>query len=223
MNLIRATAFGLVAAIVCAAVWAAISYFLHFEIGWIAWGIGFVVGIATLGGAGGKGGPAVAGLAVFISILSIAGGKYADVHFAVAKYMRENGMTAEAPDELLHAYLADEIVSEHADAGEELAWPEGVNPAEAISEKDYPPGVWGEAVARWEAMSEDEHGAYRDRIESQRQSQLDTMAADIRTQAFKDSFSLWDLLWFGLAVATAFKIGMSNAEPARGAPAAPGA
>ncbi len=220
MNLIRATLLGLVAGALCAAVWAAISYFLHFEIGWIAWGIGFIVGIATLAGAGGRGGPMVAGLAVTLSVLSIAGGKYADAHFAVNKYMQENGMTAEAGDELLCSYIADDVVAEKINAGDAVTWPEGVDPTQVSQPSDYPPDVWAEASARWEAMSPDEQSDYRDTIESQRQTQLDIVAADVRAQAFKDSFSLFDLLWFGLAVLTAFKIGMTSPE-AGGAPDEP--
>ncbi len=40
-------AAGIVAGLVGAAIWMAIAHFANMEIGWIAWGIGFLVGISV--------------------------------------------------------------------------------------------------------------------------------------------------------------------------------
>ncbi len=52
-NLVMGTIYGLVAAVVGAAVWAGVTIATEYQIGWMAVGIGFLVGIAVR--AGGKG------------------------------------------------------------------------------------------------------------------------------------------------------------------------
>ncbi len=52
-NLVMGTIYGLIAALVGAAVWACVTIATEYQIGWMAVGIGFLVGIAVR--AGGKG------------------------------------------------------------------------------------------------------------------------------------------------------------------------
>jgi hypothetical protein len=51
MNLLKMASGGAVAGLIGAAIWAAIGYFSGLEIGWIAWGIGMLVGALTVGSA----------------------------------------------------------------------------------------------------------------------------------------------------------------------------
>lgn len=61
------------AAVAGALIWAGIGYVAHLEIGFVAWGIGALVGGAARG-AGGRGGP-VGMTAAALTLASIAGGK----------------------------------------------------------------------------------------------------------------------------------------------------
>jgi phosphate/sulfate permease len=72
---------GGIAGLLGAAIWASISYFFNYEIGWIAWGIGAMVGGGVVMG-GGKGNGAAL-IACLITVLSICGGKIAGIHFAI--------------------------------------------------------------------------------------------------------------------------------------------
>jgi hypothetical protein len=40
---------GLVAGAIGAGIWAVIAYFTGFELGWIAWGVGLLVGVGVIG------------------------------------------------------------------------------------------------------------------------------------------------------------------------------
>ena len=44
------------------------------------------------------------------------------------------------------------------------------------------------------------------------QGQIDQMRQEYTIDAFKASFGGFDLLWFGLAIFTAFKIGVNGAQ-----------
>lgn len=71
LNILGGFALGLVAAIICAIVWDKLTYYTHFQIGYVAVGIGFVVGSAVVFGAGGKRGRALQVLGALLSLLGI--------------------------------------------------------------------------------------------------------------------------------------------------------
>ena len=79
---------GSIGGLVGAAIWAAISYAVNAEVGYVAWGIGGIVGIAVRFVAGEREegiGPGVT--AAVIAILAVLGGKYAAVHMLVSHHM----------------------------------------------------------------------------------------------------------------------------------------
>lgn len=74
-NMLLAIVFGAIACLVSALVWAAITYFTEYEIGWIAIGAGFLVGSAVM--LGGKGASLKYGIAgAALSMLAVVIGKY---------------------------------------------------------------------------------------------------------------------------------------------------
>ncbi|MEZ6235379.1 MAG: hypothetical protein R3B68_14430 [Phycisphaerales bacterium] len=154
MNLIKAAVFGLVAGAIGAAIWAAVAFFTNFEIGWIAWGIGALVGLGVRAGAGSEDGWTPGILAAVIAVASVVGGKYA----AAAAFMNQTMGTAMAPATALEAeesaivVLADEVVAEKDKRGEAIDWPPGIGGWEdAYTQADYPADIWGEASRRWDA------------------------------------------------------------------------
>jgi hypothetical protein len=130
-TLALAAAAGLVAAIAGGITWGLIVKWSEYEIGIVAWGIGFVTGMAVLLAAGGRKGLPLQAIAIVAALIGILVGKY--LSFAL-------------------------IVQEAAGA-------QGV--------------------------------------------ELSLFSADMR-QLFRDDlgnvFALWDLLWIGLAVVTAWRI-----------------
>jgi len=138
-TLALAAVAGLVAAIAGGVVWGLIVKWSEYEIGFVAWGIGFVTGMAVLLAAGGRKGVALQAIAIVAALIGILIGKY--LSFAL-------------------------IVQDAAGA-------QGV--------------------------------------------ELSLFGADMR-QLFRDDlgnvFALWDLLWIGLAVVTAWRI-LQPEEPER--------
>lgn len=209
MKQLQSVGAGLAAAIVGALIWAAIAYYANFEIGWIAWGIGGLVGVAVFKFEPNPGLPSGL-IAVVLTCASIAGGKYLGVHFSVNKFMNEMQLN-EPPDladqELVVSYVADEVVVEHEANGRTVAWPRGVDPSEAAAEADYPADVWREASDRWSGMSVDEQDDYRAGIVKEYHANVSHFRSVITNEAFKDSFGFIDIIFFLLGIVTAYKLG----------------
>ena len=187
---------------------------MGYEVGWIAWGIGGLVGAAVrlaskpdVDPMTGKRLPenqAIPGvLGAVIAIVAVVAGKYAVIHVTLPEAMNE-----ELSDEILISYLADDIMYELAEAGEPVDWPEGVDPDYAYQESDYPTEVWQEADEQWNRMSQSERQSMRDLILASYEENM----SEIGTEALLSNFGLFDLLWFALAGWTAFRIGSSGAE-----------
>lgn len=210
---------GVIGGVVGAAVWAGVSYATGYEIGWIAWGIGGLVGLGVAWGDKGASGHLAGIVAVIISLCAILAGKYAAVQFVIDKHLTADSLAGEMTaaietDEFMRSYVADRVVEKYEAAGKPVNWPEGMSVEEATVEAEYPPDVWADATARWEAMSDSERGDYRQQVR-------DTMTADLAqaisgfrgdmiAEGFKQSFSAMDVIFFLLAVVTAFKIASSR-------------
>lgn len=210
---------GAIAGAVGAAIWAAISYFGNIEIGYIAWGIGGLVGVAVA--AAGKNSAHAGVVAVVITIVSILGGKYAAVELGVQEMEAELQALADQQlasanditDEALQSTLADNIAKQREEGGQEIVWPEVADddqPAEAY----YPADIWKEAGTQLRGKSEEEKAQLREeRLEMAKEwaDQVSRAMADAaREEGFVASFSPYDFLFFGLAVFTAW--GISSRE-----------
>ena len=83
-NLVMGMVYGLIAAVVGAAVWAGITIATEYQIGWMAVGVGFLVGIAVR--AGGKGIDQVYGIVgAFMSLVGCALGNVITIAWFVGK------------------------------------------------------------------------------------------------------------------------------------------
>lgn len=211
MNMGRGIVCGVLGGLAGAAIWAGISCFTGFEIGWIAWGVGGLVGLGCVWGSQGSG-RTLGSIAVVITLLSIVAGKYAAVELSIRREIgsQEEVLQSVLADlekvETVISYLADEIVRERQSRGETIKWPAGVEPEQASQQADYPPVVWSEAASIWEGMSTQEREQYRDQVEENVRTNIEAFFSSISTTGFLSSFGVMDLLFFGLAVATAFKI-----------------
>lgn len=211
MDMIKGLIGGLVGGVLGAAVWGGVAYGTGYEIGWLAWGIGAIVGIGVAWGA--RGG-AAAGL---LAVLSILGGKYASVHLPVNKELTDQFAALDQAvadlgnDASVIPHVAYEIVDDRTANGEPIEWPEGVNPDAAEDEEDFPQAVWSEARARWEAMSGAEQASYRTMLTERMRGGFEAYLAEVRMNAMKHSFGVLDVVFFLLAIVTAYKIGSNQA------------
>lgn len=227
MNVSMAVVFGSVAGAIGAAAWAALAYFANLEIGWLAWGIGGLVGYATAAGSvsGNSStsndvatGPVLGIVAVLITIVSICVGKYAMVEIGMQQALAAFDQEISEPmsDEVLVSYLADEIGQEKhgEDWYDQYKWPENPEGVQPDSEALYPAELWKPAQAKWEAMSADEQAEFRQTTEATAKANVEAFAGQLanqmRQEGFLSTFGAMDLLFFGLAVATAWGVAGSG-------------
>lgn len=201
--LLRACVAGVIAGLIGAAAWAAIGHYTGYELAILAWGIGLVVGIAVAAASQDGAGLETGAAALIIAIASVVGGKYA------ASYMFVQQVVAAAPtdgtpsDEFLISTFADDIIYQRLEAELPFEWPDGVDPDYAEAEADYPPDIWSEAIASWNAMDVDEQAAMREEWTFDSAMMSSTLTMDV----FKSSFGFLDIIFLLLAAATAFKVG----------------
>ena len=92
------------AALVGMLVWAGVSFFTGYEVGYVAWGVGLLVGLATVR-FGGRG-MTSAGVAAGLTVAGIAGGKLLGTSF-VADSELEKGCQETFTGELYQELVAD--------------------------------------------------------------------------------------------------------------------
>lgn len=210
MNLLKWIAAGAVGGLVGAAIWAGISYFANYEIGWIAWAIGAIVGFSVRVAAGEQNeGMAPGATAVSVSIGAIVLGKYLASFFLVANLMATNGL-ADPTEEQMIVRAADDIVRERQARGQTVVFPTGKDLDTAETQADYPPDIWQQANSKWQALSADERTQQIKTLASERNAAIRALQSTVQSSAFYGSFSPFDLLWFGLAAATAYRLGAGN-------------
>ena len=202
---VQAIVFMAGAAVLGAAVWAGIAIGLHRELGWLAWGIGALVGFGCLrgGGFGLKAGV----LAAVFAVLAIVGGRTIGLNFIIDNTIEE---VMQSPD--TQGWI-EELQTE---ADEWKVLPNREDDAvlaRFLQKHNYQPQggpEWDEAnltmaradlVPSWEAMA----------LPSGRQAQLDEYRGELENEltlweVFKEDLGAIDLLFLGLGVATAFKM-----------------
>lgn len=215
MNL-RGLVAGVLAGIAGAAAWAAVAYYANLEIGYLAWGIGFLVGLAVAAVGQSPGAPAGA-LAVAITLLSILGGKYASVDMMLRAELQKmtDAEVSLGPqdfeEDAMIGNIAYEIAEQREEAGETIAWPDYDKEDENLTaEATFPPAIWREAKQQWTSKTPDEQLQLREEASENAKAMMgafqDQMVASARGEAFTASFGVLDLVFFGLAVATAWGI-----------------
>ena len=199
---------GVVAGVAGAALWAAIAYYANLEIGYLAWGIGFAVGVAVA--ATGEHSPTAGVVAVIITIISLLGGKYGAVEMQIQSLKAEGGWAdqLEITDEDLQDYLADDIVREREAAGNPVNLPEVDDDAPLAD--SYPPAIWSEAGKQLRNMPADQKEEFRAQVLQEYTAFVENFQGEfensIRQQGFLASFGVLDLVFFALGIMTAWGI-----------------
>jgi len=213
MKLTIGSLVGLLAGLAGAAIWAAAVHFTGWEMSYLAWAIGLAVGLTVHRGAASLG-PAKRGLlALVITLVAILGGKLV-TSVLLAERAAADEVLAVEPDllsvenpERVISYLADEVVLRRLEGGETVAWPEGVDALFAAKETDYPPEVWAEAVRLWEGKNLEARQRYIEEIRASSSHLVREQSEHSAWETFRASVGPMDLLFFALAVITAFKAG----------------
>lgn len=203
---------GATAGTVGALVWAGIAYFTGYELGWIAWAVGGLVGFGVLLGSAGERSNTAGILAVVVAVISLLGAKYMTVQLLLGddEQITEALVSGLDDDELVISYLADDVAAHFTAEGRRVDWPVGVDPTQATTEAEYPVDVWAVAQDRWDGMSPTEREEFRDQLAAVVTANLtdamDAIRGELAQVGFMGSFGPMDLLFFGLAVITAYKV-----------------
>jgi len=207
MNSMKWIAAGLAGGLVGAMIWAAISYFANTEIGWIAWGVGGLVGLCVRVAAGNEDeGPLPGVGAAAIAIGSVLLGKYLAIHMAVASIAGGFEVGEFTPADMIERN-ANEIVREREAKGQVVLFRNAKTNENANGEADFPPDIWQEASTKWTSLPADEQQKQMAQARQELQEIMGNLHGVLRQEGFMNSFSPYDALWFILAAITAFRLG----------------
>jgi len=183
---------GLAAAALGGGIWAGITIMTGYEVGYVAWGIGALVGFGVAVGA--QGHPAAPAAAAGLAVLGLVIGKLAIAQFGgvgafVDEISGDQELMAEA---LLELWVANGEID--ADV---VAAIEGNGPVTPAIE-DKIRTAYTDAVAHAATLS----GSERTEVA---EAYAKTLLGSV---SFADrlNLGLFDFLWFGLAVVTAFRV-----------------
>jgi hypothetical protein len=206
MSIVKGAVGGVIAGVVGAAIWAGIVYATSREVGIVAWGVGGLVGLGVRLGVqeahGFKYGGLAAGLALFALLL----GKYAAVHLIVAGIKIDAGDLKVTEQEMILS-KAEDIVKDRQAKKQKVNFAPGMTLEKASKQQDFPADVWKEATSKWNALPQDERTKIMKERDRETEELLGNLKAVVRRKGFLESFSGYDLLWFGLAMFTAFRLG----------------
>ena len=186
---------GALGAFVGAGLWTAVTALTEYEIGWIAWGVGGLVGFAMSRFTSERS----AQLGIYAAVLAVAGlaiGKVATVRVMAPTMGRS--IIVDNPQILLYAFAHD------MRAGERFSPELSIELAGFALTDSVPPAVEAKMLSEAQVRMDAAAPAERDRVA---EAFTHTIMSQVTlVEQFKASLSLLDLLWFGLALATAFRI-----------------
>jgi hypothetical protein len=201
---------GLIGGAIGIVIWVVVGYFTHYEVGWIAWVVGFLTGVGVRYAAYLRGEDASSAKGILASLMAIGAiftAKFLVFTLLVGGRGDENlhnlASQVRFDDEAMIADIASDIALEAVKRGKTIAWPSGVSPETASGRNDFPPSIWQQAQTRWNQLGP------KGQQEQKRQRLMlaQTLSELGRRPSFGEFFTPWDLLWFGLAVVTAYKVG----------------
>lgn len=191
----RALIVGSVAAIVGGIAWAVIVGLTHYELGYAAWGIGLLVGVAMVKATPTRG-QSVAVLAALLAALGLMVGKVLIVEVTTRPSLAKE---IQADEEWMAQAALYELQAN------------GSLPAEIKTRLDalafddtIPDALWADMLAVGSAHAAEAGPEKREAIATTYADMLVSSAGF--GDLFQSQMTLWDLLWFGLAVTTAWQL-----------------
>lgn len=183
---------GAAAAVVGGGIWALIGALTDREIGWVAWGIGLLTGFA-MSRTSSRRGAIPAALAATFAAVGILSGK-----LLILEYVSRPAM--------VRALATDVEGMAVWDLRETRAFPPEVQARlDALAPSDTMPDVlWQEMVTAGKAHADSLSGERKTALRAAYASSVLTRVTLL--EQLRWQFSLFDLLWFGLALTTAWQM-----------------
>ncbi len=191
---------GILVGLPAAFLWALVAYVTHYEIGWVAWGVGALVGVAVAKSAHEPSvslGTAAAALAVASLIL----GKVLILEFALPPILRSEFLKDR---EATAAMFLVEMVTHESFSPELQAALQSVREHQVAASPDDREVLQGRMQAEAMARTAAATPAERERVvRVNSEGILNSMGF---FGALAKLFGLWDVVWIALAVSSAWKI-----------------
>ena len=195
-------------AVIGAFIWGGITYFTNYEVGWVAWGIGGLIGFASamFGGEGFTNGA----LCAILALLSIFGGKMLAVKFFVEKQI-----SSEFTEEVTMELYKDQIKSaeKFAKLTSKDQYPQFMLQY-GFTESENLAGITQQETQDFQEFEIPELRAFSDNPPpySEWEKPFESYASGILGPSFlassaMESLGLFDILFAFLGLITAFKIG----------------
>lgn len=190
-----------------AGIWYGVAMHLNREIGWIAWGVGVLAGLGAAMGGRQIVGTHTGLIAAAIAAGAVLAGKYAVVEVIVSDIESAVSRAVVAEDEHAIGLIARDVAKEHQAAGKNYQWPEDSSPEEALIEDGFPPPIWTDAKARYDALDDAGKKERKDAATRLMKTEFKGAMNEFRGEGFAAMFGPIDILFFILAIGSAFSIG----------------
>lgn len=215
---------GMIGGVIGATIWAAIAYFTQYEIGYIAIGVGFLVGLGVKIAAGDQISSTTGAVSAGIAILAVLAGKYFTIYLLMQNLVAGFNLDVlpiELNERSMVASLADQIIEEKQAAGETIDYPEMDEEAEEFTLEDqYPADILSAAKEQWNAKTPQEQAA----LTEARRAELAASMKEFKEQMggignmmainVFEGLDPIDYLFIGIAAWTAFSVGGRREEAA---------
>jgi predicted Zn finger-like uncharacterized protein len=193
--------FGLVGGAIGGVLWVAVAVGLQRQLGIIAWGVGALTGLGVAMAAGRRAGTGTGVLAAGLAVCVIFASKLVVAILFVNQWAARLEVPAERETQIVFQEAAT-IAEEQEKKGVKLKWPPGKSLEDATELADFPEEIAKQAQKNW-----DEQTPRMKEIQKNMGQIAQTGRAFVIAIAFIGSFGGLDLLWFFLAMASAFRLG----------------
>lgn len=187
---------GILAAVLAAVLWAVIAYATGYEIGWVAWGVGALIGFAVAKSSR-EPSPALGATAAVIAVGALILAKILILEFALPSVVEQEVLKNRQATAAM--FLVDmginQSFSPELQAQVEMA----------KSGDERQDGIGARMVREAEARAADASPAERERVVHRQVANLLEEAGFFAVLG--RLFSLWDVVWIFLAIGSAWRIG----------------
>lgn len=213
MHLLRAFLGASAAGLLAALAWAWCAQRIDYDTDIGAWLVGIAVGLGATIAAHDRAARSTGLLAAGVALVCLWAGRgplrHADLAGALGPRAAVAVTQAEPGDDALVVRLARLIALQRQLYDLPSQWPRGRNLDNAIALDDFPPDIARAATLQWQMMSDEEQQAYR-AVAAERPG-VQEASPDVLSLLVPE-FTGLDLLWLGLALASAYRLALGGSH-----------
>lgn len=189
------------------AMWYGVAMGANRELAILAWLVGAITGVGAAAGARAYVGTYTGIIAVVVTLGAVIGAKYMVVENIVGQVEQKVSRQVVAKEEHAIGLIGRDVAKEHEAAGKRYQWPDEVTPDTALMEDDFPAIIWTEAKGRYDALDDAAKAQKRSDATAELRKAFKGAMNEVRSEGFAEMFSLYDILFFILAIGSAYAIG----------------